>query len=97
MELAVIVSKGPMPNVPVADLKSDTEARPAAAKNGNLQEMLDETERATIFGALEDPHWVVAGPNGAAARLGMKRTTLQPRIEKLGIRLSRSAVQEGWH
>jgi formate hydrogenlyase transcriptional activator len=94
LERAVIVSRGPVLNVAVADLKSGVKAKPTAAQNGNLQEMLDETERAAIFGALEDSHWVVAGPNGAAARLGMKRTTLQLRMEKLGIRLSRSAVQE---
>jgi formate hydrogenlyase transcriptional activator len=98
IERAVIVSKGLVLNVPVADLKSDlksdAKAGPPAARNGNLQEMLDETERAAILGALEDSHWVVAGPNGAAALLGMKRTTLQVRMEKLGIRLSRSAVQE---
>jgi formate hydrogenlyase transcriptional activator len=96
IERAVIVSRGPVLNVPAADLKadlkSDVKAKPAAAQNGNLQEMLDQTERAAILGALEDCHWVVAGANGAAARLGMKRTTLQLRMEKLGIRLSRSAV-----
>jgi formate hydrogenlyase transcriptional activator len=37
---------------------------------------------------------VVAGPNGAAARLGVKRSTLQLRMQKLGIRLSRTAVDE---
>ncbi len=94
IERAVIVSRGPVLNVPIADLKSDAKAKPAPAKNGNLQEMLDQTERAAIMDALEDSNWVVAGPNGAATRLGMKRTTLQLRMEKLGIRLSRSAVQE---
>ena len=98
IERAVIVSRGPVLNVPVADLKadvkSDAKARLEPAKNGNLQEVLNETERTAILSALEDSHWVVAGPNGAAARLGMKRTTLQLRMEKLGIRLSRSAVQE---
>jgi formate hydrogenlyase transcriptional activator len=94
IERAVIVSGGPVLNVPIANLKSDAKAGPAPAKNGNLHEMLYETEPTAILGAPEDSNWVVAGPNGAAARLGMKRTTLQVRIEKLGIRLSRSAVQE---
>jgi formate hydrogenlyase transcriptional activator len=94
IERAVIVSRGSVLNVPIADLKSDAKEKPAPSKSGNLQGMLDETERAAIMDALEDSNWVVAGPNGAAAKLGMKRTTLQLRMEKLGIRLSRSAVQE---
>ncbi len=95
IERAVIVSKGPVLNVPIADLKSDVKAKPAPADARSLQEMLDETERTAILGALEESNWVVAGAKGAAARLGMKRTTLQLRMERLGIRLSRAAVQEG--
>jgi hypothetical protein len=67
----------------------------------SLQEMLEETERNQILRALEEADGVVAGPNGAAARLAMKRSTLQLRMQKLGIRLSRTAVDErkqtaGW-
>jgi formate hydrogenlyase transcriptional activator len=54
--------------------------------------MLEETERNQILLALEEANGVVAGPNGAAARLGVKRSTLQLRMQKLGIRLSRTAV-----
>ena len=92
IERAVIVSKGPVLNVPIADLKPDVRAKSAPADNKNLQETLEEVERSAILGALEESSWVVAGPKGAAARLGMKRTTLQLRMEKLGIRVSRSAV-----
>jgi formate hydrogenlyase transcriptional activator len=35
--------------------------------------------------ALEESNWLVGGPSGAAARLGMKRTTLQSKMAKLGI------------
>jgi formate hydrogenlyase transcriptional activator len=42
--------------------------------------------------ALEQSNWVVAGPDGAAARLGLKRSTLQSRIGKLGIRISRTGA-----
>jgi transcriptional regulator with GAF, ATPase, and Fis domain len=38
-----------------------------------------------ILDTLHATHWVVAGPHGAAARLGLKRTTLISRMEKLGI------------
>jgi hypothetical protein len=52
--------------------------------------MLEETERNQIVRALEDANGVVVGPNGAAARLGLKRSTLQLRMQKLGIRPSRT-------
>ena len=46
---------------------------------------LKESERILILGALEAPAWLVGGPYGAAARLGMKRTTLIARMKKHGI------------
>jgi hypothetical protein len=60
----------------------------------NLQNVLDETERFEILSALESSKWVVAGPNGAAARLGMKRTTLNSRMQRLGISLLRTPFSE---
>ena len=47
---------------------------------------LKECERAFILQALEECHWVIGGPNGAAARLGIKRTTLYEQIKKVGIK-----------
>jgi formate hydrogenlyase transcriptional activator len=46
---------------------------------------LNDAEREHILGALREARWVLGGPNGAAARLAMKRTTLQSRMKKLGI------------
>ena len=46
---------------------------------------LRETERELIRRTLEECGWVVGGPNGAAARLGLKRTTLLSRMKKLGL------------
>ena len=57
-----------------------------------MRAMLDDTERQQIITALEQTNWIVAGPNGAAARLGIKRSTLQSRMQKLGIRISRTGV-----
>jgi len=92
IERAVIISTGPALSVDVADLKfhntSHPEARAVATKsetNGALHNVLQETERQQILQALKQCDWVVAGPNGAAARLGMNRSTLQLRIRKLGI------------
>jgi formate hydrogenlyase transcriptional activator len=102
VERAVIVSRGPVLKVPVADLRpngalvargfstaADGSRRPAGAVT--LRGTLDEAERSQIMAALEQSRWVIAGPNGAAARLGMKRSTLQFRMQKLGIQISRSA------
>jgi formate hydrogenlyase transcriptional activator len=50
---------------------------------------LGDDERQQILAALEQANWTVAGPHGAAARLGMKRSTLQSRMERLGIHIVR--------
>jgi formate hydrogenlyase transcriptional activator len=99
IERAVIISRGPVLNVALAELTSDSASTSASvvtsaksASNESLQEMLEETERNQILRALEAANGVVAGANGAAARLGVKRSTLQLRMQKLGIRLSRNAV-----
>jgi len=96
IERAVILSAGPVLNVPLSEFQS----RPALAAvdgNGNpekrlkssvgndIRNVLEETERKYILSVLSQTDWVVAGPNGAAARLGMKRSTLQLRIRKLGL------------
>jgi formate hydrogenlyase transcriptional activator len=91
IERAVIISTGPALSIDVSDLKlpkSDRTAERSASSNsanGTLHNVLEETERQQILKALKQSNWVVAGPNGAAAHLGMKRTTLQQRIHKLGI------------
>jgi formate hydrogenlyase transcriptional activator len=100
MERAVILSPGPALKVSLSDLKSRVEPAvqrlelPAANGNGNMQSVLDETERAQIIRALDQSNGVVSGPEGAAARLGMKRSTLQFRMQKLGIRISRTSLRE---
>ena len=57
-----------------------------------MRAVLDDAERQQIMAALEQTNWTVAGPNGAAARLGIKRSTLQSRMQKLGIRISRTGA-----
>ena len=91
VERAVIISTGPVLSVDVSDLRfpkdSRTVEQSASPKptNGALHNVLEATERGHILEALQRCNWVVAGPSGAAARLGMKRSTLQKRIHKLGI------------
>jgi len=52
---------------------------------------LRDSERALILHTLEDVGWVIGGPKGAAAKLGLKRTTLIHKMHKLGI--SRPGLQ----
>ncbi len=56
--------------------------------------MLDETERRHFVQALEATNWVIAGPNGAAARLGMKRSGHHARMRKLGVQITRSGPSQ---
>jgi formate hydrogenlyase transcriptional activator len=92
IERAVIISTGSVLDLDVADLQfpkaTRPEERPATSKsptNAALHDVLEETERRHILEALQQCNWVVAGPHGAAARLGMKRSTVQKRMHKLGI------------
>jgi formate hydrogenlyase transcriptional activator len=101
IERAVIISRGPVLNVALTELAPDVTSTSTSlvttaksASHESLQEMLEKTERNHILRALEEANGVIAGPNGAAARLGVKRTTLQLRMQKLGIRISRTAVDD---
>jgi len=94
IERAVILSAGTVLHVPLGELQSPA-APPAAGSSRNgetelgagkdIRNVLEDAERRHIIAALKQTNWVVAGPKGAAAQLGMKRSTLQLRIRKLGI------------
>jgi formate hydrogenlyase transcriptional activator len=79
IERSVILSAGAALRPPLAELKRCIEVEWVEAVT------LEEAERDHIRKTLEQTRWVVAGPNGAAARLGMKRSTLYFRMQKLGI------------
>jgi formate hydrogenlyase transcriptional activator len=85
IERAVILSKGPLLKIPLSDLKPRLPDGANGNGNGNGFATLEEVERRHILSVLEQTNWVFAGPNGAAARLGIKRPTLQFRMQKLGI------------
>ena len=78
MERSVILSEGRVLNVPLAELAA---AQGIADSDGTLESL----ERQYIIRVLRETKGVIAGPHGAAVRLGMKRTTLQSRILKMGI------------
>jgi len=91
IERAVIISTGPVLSVDVADLKFSEAHRVVEETisskspiNGALHDVLEQSEREQIL-ALEQCNWIVAGQRGAAAHLGLKWSTLQQRIRKLGI------------
>jgi formate hydrogenlyase transcriptional activator len=79
IERSVILTSGNVLHPPLASLKSAAEAESLGAIT------LEDAERDHILKTLEQTRWVVAGPNGAAARLGIKRSTLYFRMQKLGI------------
>ena len=102
IERAVLLSPGKELRVPLAELKQATlsvsdisdisadgsfvpPSSPAGSASAPVA-TLEEAERQHILRALRQTEWRIAGPKGAAAVLGMKRTTLQARMRKLNIR-----------
>ncbi|HSF32918.1 MAG TPA: sigma 54-interacting transcriptional regulator [Candidatus Tectomicrobia bacterium] len=92
IERAVILSPGAVLQVCRTDLlPRATEMMPMPhepldrARYTPLQSALEDTERRRILRALEECKWMVAGPHGAAVRLGLKRSTLQYRMQKLSL------------
>ena len=83
IERAVILSRGMELQLPLSELRQRTQSLVAAMSGGFTT--LQHAEREHIVRALTETKWVIGGPAGAAARLGMKRTTLQSRMRKLGI------------
>ncbi len=102
VERAVLLSPGKELRVPLAELRdpshpafptsTPTESPRYASPVSNTPPSsasiatLEEAERQHILRALRQTQWRIAGPQGAANLLGMKRTTLQARMQKLGIR-----------
>jgi formate hydrogenlyase transcriptional activator len=78
IERAVILSCGDELQVPVSEIDD-------ASKTSASQQTLEEAERAHILQTLKKARWTLSGPRGAANRLGLKRSTLQFRMKKLGI------------
>ena len=81
IERAVILSPGTELQVPIGDLQAIV----LQLDKTDSHVSLEDAERKHILGALLEADWVLGGANGAAVRLGMKRTTLQSKMKKLGI------------
>ena len=80
IERAVILSPGSNLRPPLAELQQAT-----IQDRSSKLSTLEEVEREHVLRAIRESNWIIGGPNGAAARLGMKRTTLAYRIRKLNI------------
>ena len=88
IERAMILAQGSALEVPVLRNSLAIEARLAPRDD------LESVNRAHILSVLHATGWVVAGPHGAAARLGVKRSTLNYRMRKLGIRSARARTRD---
>ncbi len=82
IERAVILSPGPSLQIPLGDLPA---AAPQTRVPAGAPVTLSDAEREHILGALRETDWVLGGPKGAAARLGMARSTLHWKMKKLGL------------
>src|SRR5262249_12580074 len=84
IERAVILSAGATLAINFGDLRLST---PAGSDDNGLAEAvtLDDAERQPILRTLRAARWGMGGPKGEAARLAMKRTTLQSKMKRLGI------------
>lgn len=80
IERSVLVTQGPTLSPRIPELKAFMHAAASAPV-----QTLSDAERAHILETLKETNWVVGGRNGAAARLGLPRTTLISRMQKLGI------------
>ena len=82
----MILTRGPVLHVPLAEIEDMEEEEEEAAADANPT--LHAAEREHILRALREAKGMIGGPGGAAARLGLKRTTLNSKMKKLGIERS---------
>jgi len=98
IERAVILSSGTTLHINLGDLMATVQKSEGSGRNSAVENpprtsdfrpptsgSLADAERDHIICVLRDTGWVLGGPNGAAVRLAMKRTTLQSKMKKLGI------------
>jgi formate hydrogenlyase transcriptional activator len=81
IERAVIMTPGSVLDLAIDDLSHST----STASTGSTATTLEDMERERILQVLQETGAVIGGPQGAAARLGLKRTTLLSKMQRLGI------------
>jgi len=86
IERAVILSPGKVLRPPLAELKAPVAGATATGQAPvAVVTTLKDAERQHIVQALAESNWVIGGPKGAAARLGLQRTTLISKMQRLGV------------
>jgi formate hydrogenlyase transcriptional activator len=86
IERAVILSPGKVLRAPLAELKQSVARLDCSGECAAPKAMtLKDAEHDHIIQALAETNWVIGGPKGAAARLGLQRTTLISKMQRLGI------------
>jgi transcriptional regulator with GAF, ATPase, and Fis domain len=73
--------------------ESGVEEEVEFGKTGSREATLEDLERNHILQVLHDTQWRIEGPKGAAMILGLKASTLRSRMQKLGVKRSREAVE----
>ncbi len=90
IERSVILTEGTTLHVPIGELSIVSDLADGHSEQSRVRSLnfasLEELERKYILQVLRQAQGVIAGSGGAAAMLGMKRTTLQSKIQRLGIR-----------
>lgn len=85
MERSVVLTSGNILQPPTWALEQELHTGAGLKTTVAKTRTMEEVERETILEALRESRWLVGGPHGAARRLGLKRTTLASRMERLGI------------
>jgi transcriptional regulator with GAF, ATPase, and Fis domain len=102
IERAVILSSGPTLRVPIAEMQprpvavpGSEDASATSTRRRPVRSILAEVDRNQIIRALQEANGRVGGPDGAAARLGLKRTTFITRMKKLGVNINTVSEHDG--
>jgi len=102
IERAVILSRGPALVIPLPEIQANSTSMPPGQDKGAtptrrrpVRSILAEVDRDQIIRALKEADGRVGGPDGAASRLGLKRTTFITRMNKLGIHPNRVSEHDG--
>jgi formate hydrogenlyase transcriptional activator len=88
IERSVILTEGTALRAPLADLQAESPG------SGAAEHSLEGAEREHIIRVLRETRGMISGPTGAARRLGLKRTTLQSKMQRLGITRQEYASRE---
>lgn len=96
IERGIIMTAGPVLSRQTTEHLTQREAAPVRESSAEMQRIktLADAERAHITATLRETNWVIGGPRGAAVQLGLPRTTLIAKMQRLGIFTSRGRTEQ---